>query len=133
MEKLNLDKNNLKKFGVTMGIALLVITFLFFLKRKHIIWPIPITSALFFILASFQPILLKPIYIFWMRLAFVLGWINTRLILFIIYYLIFTPIGLALRIFKIDLLDRKIDRNKKSYWLQKPHKEFNPLDYERQF
>ena len=48
-----------------------------------------------------------------------LGWINTRLILFIIFYLVFTPIGLVMRLFGVDLLDKKIDKNKNSYWRRK--------------
>lgn len=133
MEKLNLDKNNLKKFGITMGIAFFVITLFILLRHKHTTLPTFIISVIFFILAFIMPTLLKPIYIFWMKLAFVLGWINTRLILFIIFYLIFAPIGLGMRLFGVDLLDRKIDKNKDSYWRTKEKKEFIPLDYERQF
>jgi hypothetical protein len=72
------------------------------------------------------------VYIFWMRLAFILGWINTRIILFIIFYLIFTPIGIVLRIFGIDLLDRKIERDKESYWKKIEKKDMHS-DYQRQF
>lgn len=68
-----------------------------------------------------------------MRFALVLSWVNTRLILLIIFYLIFTPIGLAMRLFGIDLLERKSDKNKKSYWKKKEKKSFSRLDYERQF
>jgi hypothetical protein len=95
--------------------------------------PTTVISGLFFILAFIAPGLLKPIYIFWMRLAFVLSWINTRLILSIIFYLIFTPVGLGMRLFGVDLLDRKIEKNKDSYWINKEKKEFNARDYERQF
>jgi len=133
MEELNLDNNNLKKFGITMGVAFLVITLIILIRHKHNVVPISIISAIFFILAFVTPILLKPIYIFWMKLAFVLGWINTRLILFILFYLIFTPIGLAIRLLRVDLLDRKIYKNRKSYWKNKEGRVFNPLDYERQF
>ena len=34
---------------------------------------------------------LRPIYVGWMKFAFVLGWINTRLILGLFFYLILTP------------------------------------------
>jgi hypothetical protein len=68
-----------------------------------------------------------------MRFAYLLAWINTRLILCAIFYLVFTPIGLVMRLLKIDPLDRKIDKNKNSYWIKKEKKDFCPLDYERQF
>lgn len=77
--------------------------------------------------------ILKPLYIAWMRLASGLSWINTRLALLIIFYLLFTPIGLIIRLFGIDLLDIRIEKNKESYWKKKEKHEFNALGYERQF
>src|SRR4030042_2060623 len=133
MEKLNLDRDSLRKFGITMGIAFLVITLLIFIKHRHAIFPALVISALFFILAMLTPLVLKPIYIIWMRFAFILGWINTRIILVLMFYLIFTPIGIFLRVFKKDLLDRKIEKNKESYWHKKEPVIFNPGIYERQF
>ncbi len=133
MEKLNLDKKSLKKFGVTMGVAFLIIALLLLIRHKHNLLPLFSISIVFFMFAFTLPVLLKPIYILWMRLAFILGWITTRLILFIIFYFIFTPIGLGMRLFKVDLLDRKIDKNKESYWKEKEKGDFKPLNYERQF
>ena len=133
MEKLNLDKKTLKKFGITMGIAFSLITILLIIRHKYSILPTSVISLVFFVFTLIAPNLLRPIYIIWMRLAFMLGWINTRLILFIMFYLIFTPIGLAIRLLRVDLLDRKIYKNRKSYWRKKEGRVFNPLDYEKQF
>lgn len=133
MEKLNLDKKSLKKFGITMGVAFLVITLFILSRHRHSALPTSIISLLFFILAFIIPLLLKPIYIFWMKLAFILGWVNTRLILSILFYLILTPIGLGMRLLGVDLLDRKIDKSRDSYWIKREKKSFNTLDYERQF
>jgi len=74
--------------------------------------------------------LLKYLYIIWMRLAFILGWINTRILLLAIFYLLFTPIGIGIKLFGVDLLERKIDKNKDSYWKKK---DSLAADYERQF
>ncbi len=133
MDKLNLDKSRLRKFGITMGIAFMAITIFILLKHKHTIFYTSIISAVFFILALVTPVLLKPVYIFWTKLALILGWINTRLILLIIFYFVFAPIGLAMRLFGVDLLERGIERSKETYWKKKDKKAFNPLDYERQF
>jgi membrane-associated phospholipid phosphatase len=133
MEESSLDKKILKKFGITMGVVFSIITFFILIRHKYSILPTSIISVIFFISAFMMSVLLKPIYIFWMKLAFILSWINTGLILFIIFYLIFTPIGLGMRLFGADLLDKKIDKHKKSYWKEKKNKEFSPLDYEKQF
>lgn len=133
MERLNLDKKNLRKFGITMGVVFLVITLLIFIKHRYIAVSVSIISFLFFALALFIPRSLKLLYSLWMKFAFVLAWINTRLILFILFYLIFTPLGLSMKIFGADLLDRKIDKSRNSYWKKKEKKHFNLSDYERQF
>lgn len=133
MEKLNLDKNNLRKFGITMGVAFLVITLFILIRQGKSIFPTSIISAVFFILAFIIPNMLKHVYIVWMKLAFILSWINTRLILLIIFYFVFAPIGLAIRLFGVDLLDRRIERKKESYWKEKEKHKFGRLNYERQF
>ena len=133
MDKLKLDRKSLRQFGITMAIAFLIITLIIFIRHKYSVIPASIISATFLILAFVSPTLLKPIYILWMKLAFILGWINTRLILFIIFYLVFTPVGLVMRLFRIDLLDRKIDKNKESYWRKEERSGFSLLNYERQF
>ncbi|MFH0790877.1 MAG: SxtJ family membrane protein [Candidatus Omnitrophota bacterium] len=133
MDKLNLSTKNLRKFGITMAAAFLVISFFILIKHRNSPLPAVITAIIFFISAVLIPNLLKPVYIFWMRLAFILGWINTRLILCVIFFLILTPIGLVIKLFGIDLLDTKTDKNKQSYWIKKDKKEFSLADYERQF
>lgn len=132
MEKLKLDKRTLRKFGMTMGIAFLVVSSLFFFRDKHIgaVYGL-VVSCIFFIMGLISPALLRPVYITWMRFAFILGWVNTRVILVILFYLIFTPVGLVMRLFRIDLLERK---NKEgTYWKDKEKVYFNPLNYERRF
>jgi len=133
MDKLKLDKKSLRQFGITMAAAFLIITLIIFARHKYSVMPTLIISATFLILAFALPALLKPVYVFWMRMAFVLGWINTRLILFILFYLLLTPIGLVMRLFKADLLDRKIAKEKDSYWREKEKIKFKPINYERQF
>lgn len=133
MEKIRTDKKTLSNFGITMSAVLLVIAGVVFLKRKDLPAPVIAVSVLFFIIGMARPEFFRPVYLAWMRLAFVLSWINTRLILAVIFYLIFTSIGLFLKLFRVDLLDIKIDKNKVSYWHKKEKKQFNPLDYEHQF
>lgn len=62
-----------------------------------------------------------------------IGWVNTRLLLGIIFYLVFTPLGLLLRLFGKDMLNRKLEPEAKTYWLDKEKQPFKPEDWERQF
>lgn len=133
MEKLSMDKKTLRKFGITMGIALFIIALLLFFRHKHSPVAVLSISAVWFICAFIAPGILKPLYIGWMKFAFILSWINTRVILFIIFYLIFTPVGVAMRLFGADLLKRKTDKNRDSYWQKAVKKPFDRVSYEKQF
>lgn len=133
MEKLDLTSRNLRKFGLTMGVALFVINIFVLLRHKHGASPVALLSAFFFLSSLITPVILKPVYIFWMRLAFMLSWINTRLILIIIFYLIFSPLGFIIKLCGKDLLERKIDRSKSSYWIKKEKLVLGMLHYEKQF
>ena len=133
MEELKFDSKTLRKFAITMGTAFLIIALVLFLKHKHSPLSVLSIAAIWFILAFTMPGLLKPVYILWMKLAFILGWVNTRIILFIIFYLIFTPAGIVMRILRPDPLKIRIDKKKDSYWQKADKKSFNKPSYERQF
>lgn len=73
-----------------------------------------IFSVYFFLTGIFLPKSLTFIYNPWMIFASYLAWINTHIILFILYSILFIPIGIIIKIFKIDLLGK--NRKEKSYW-----------------
>jgi hypothetical protein len=65
----------------------------------------------------FAPSLLRPIYVVWMALALPIGWVISHLLLLAVYYLVFTPVGLVLRLVGYDPLNRNFDRSARSYWI----------------
>ncbi len=52
----------------------------------------------------------------WMRLASLLGGINTRILLAIAFYLILTPISLLYRLANRDAADHFLRNRRPSYW-----------------
>jgi len=66
----------------------------------------------------FFPRLLKPIFVGWMILAFPIGWLVSRVILMFLYFGVFAPIGLLLRLFGHDPLRLK-KPDVESYWEEK--------------
>ncbi len=132
MDRSKLDKIAFKNFGLTIGVVFLIFSGLFFLRQKQgVAVNNLVVSCIFFITGLVLPILLRPIYIIWMQLAFYLSWINTRIILVILFYLIFTPVGLFMKLFKINLLEK--ENKDKTYWIKKERIDFNILNYERRF
>ena len=115
-----------------MFLALSVIGTILFLRNKpHFVFFY--SAGLFFLLGAGAPPIIRPLHCVWMRLAFILEWVVTRLIMLIIFYLVLTPIGWAMRLSGKDPLQRKIEKGKTSYWKDSPKKIFDPADYERQF
>jgi small-conductance mechanosensitive channel len=127
------SKRDLRKFGLTIGIAFLLLAVLLFFTEKSSFIYFGSLGTLLIIIGLVIPQTLKPINKVWMSLSIVLGWIMTRVILTILFYLAITPIGYLAKLFRKDFLDMKIDDSKESYWQKRVKKEFDPLDYERQF
>jgi hypothetical protein len=50
-----------------------------------------------------------------MKIGHVLGWINTRIILGIVFFVLFTPLALLFRVFGRDPMERKLDGSMSSY------------------
>lgn len=136
MDKIKTDRTTLRKFGFLMATALVLIGLIIFTKHKHSVTPTVVMALSFMLItisiAIFAPLLLKYPYILWMRLAGILSWVNTRLLLAIIFYLVFSPVGLFRRLFRIDLLERGPGPLNDSYWKPKAGKRELPDDYHRQ-
>jgi len=68
------------------------------------------------ILGLVWPAFVRPIYIAWMTVAFPIGWLVSHLLLAVIFYLVISPIGLIMRLCGYDAMQRKFDRQAKTYW-----------------
>jgi len=72
----------------------------------------------------YRPLLLR-LYRWWMGLSETLGWISSRVILAMIFYLVFTPIGLLLRLLGKSLLDTRFPDDKISLWQKRSNGQSN--------
>ena len=127
------EKRELRKFGITVGIVLGLLGGLFFWREKEYYFYFLIFSAALLFLGTVVPILLKPIHKVWMILALLLGWVMTRMILSVLFYLVVTPIGLLAKLFGKDRLDLAFDKSAESYWRSKDNTRQETNDYEKQF
>ncbi len=92
---------------------------------------ITLGGAVFFLFFSIVwPKVLMPLYKIWVKIGDFIGGIISRIILIILFFLIFTPIGLVLKVLGKDLLNKKIDRSKSSYWI---HRDKQPESLKNQF
>jgi hypothetical protein len=84
------------------------------LDRSSPTWPW-IIAAVMVSLAVAVPGLLIYIYKPWLKFGAVAGWINTRIILFVMFYGLITPTGLIRRLFGSDPLRRRFEPESDSY------------------
>lgn len=128
-------EKELKSFGLSIGLALVVLAGFLFWKEKGSYFYFLIVGNVLVILSELCPGILKPLQKPWMMFVVALGWLSNRIILSIIFYLVVSPIGLILRLFGKNFLDIKIDKSKFSYWNQRnaiPQK-VRKENYEKQF
>jgi len=127
------EKSDLRKFGVTMSIILIMIAGFLFWKEKESFQIFLTVGVVLCVLGLAIPVVLKPIYWGWMIFATILGWIMTRVILSLLFYVMITPIGLISRLFGKQFLELKWDKSQKSYWNKRKKLVRNKTYYEQQF
>ena len=130
----NIQSTNkiLKSFGLTIGFLIVVIGGFFFYNKNELFVYFFSIGLIFICLSLIAPTVLKPIHKIWMTFAIIIGWVMTRVILSILFYLIISTIGIFARIVGKDFLNLKSKSNE-SYWnIRNKEDELNQ-DYEKQF
>ena len=133
IKKIPTDRRALRNFGLLMACVLLLAgSWLWWQGAAS--WPwMTGASALLAVIGLAVPATLRPFYKAWMVLALLLGWIMTRVILTLVYYLVLTPIALLGRAFGEQFLQLKTSTEAKSYWVRRTGPARPKGDYERQF
>jgi hypothetical protein len=111
-----MTKQKLRNFGLMMGsfVGILFGLLLPYLFSHGIpMWPW-IVLGVFFFFALLLPYFLFPIYKGWMVIGHWLGWVNTRIILGILFYLVFFPMGVFMKLLGKDPMMRKLKRNEET-------------------
>ena len=116
MDEIKIGSN--KSFGIVFFIVFFIIALFPLINKGEIkIWSL-IISIIFLILGLKNSKILSPLNKIWFKFGIFLGKIISPLIMGIIFFLVVTPIGILMRIFKKDLLNLKLN-NHKSYWIEK--------------
>ncbi len=108
-----------RSFGIVMGVFFAIVGLwpvLFGGTPRW--WSIGIAAA-FTVLALVLPRVLAPLNRLWFRFGLFLNRIVSPIILGLMFYGVFTPIGLLLRLFGKDLLRLKLDKSTESYWIDR--------------
>ena len=115
----NIKISSNRNFGLVFFIVFLIVT----------IWPITydepvriwsaIISLVFLILGLMNSILLTPLNKLWFKFGIILGAIVSPVVMGVVFFLVVTPIGLIMKIMGKDLLNKKYDKKKRTYWIKR--------------
>lgn len=73
----------------------------------------------FVIVGTFMPRVLTWFYKIWVKFGELIGGVISKIILLILFYGLFTPISIVLKVLRKDLLHKKLDKKSQSYWLDR--------------
>ncbi len=111
------DRKTLVTFGLLVGGLLAVLFGLLFpwlRGRRFPAWPWA-AGAVLAALALGAPALLAPVYRAWMAVGAALGWLNTRILLGAVFYLVVTPLAAVMRLTGRDPLRRRFEPRAGTY------------------
>ena len=113
-----------RNFGIVFSIVFLLIALWPLLKQNDVrIWSL-IISIIFLILGLLNSSILLPLNKLWFKFGILLGSIVAPIVMGIVYFLVVTPTGLIMRMFRKDLLNLK-KNNKNTYWIDKDNSNSN--------
>lgn len=85
------------------------------LRVPVILW----TGATIFAIVYYAvPAIQRSAFRAWMTITYPIGWTVSHIILGVFYFLIVTPIGLIMRLFGRDPMQRRFERDRPSYWVE---------------
>ena len=114
--KIKISSN--RSFGIVFFVVFFVFAIWPLLDNQDIrIWSL-IISLVFLILGILNSNLLKPFNIIWFKFGIFLGSIVSPLVMGLVFFIVVTPTGFIMRIFRKDLLNLK-KNNDSSYWITK--------------
>lgn len=121
-----------RSFGIVFSILFLFIGLYPLVNDMPIrFWSLGICFS-FLIITALLPNFLKPLNFLWGKLGFLLSKIMSPVILGALYLIVIVPVGLFLRLFRIDLLKLRQGKDIQSHWVKRDSSEeiINNLPYQ---
>ena len=134
IKALKTGRNELRKFGLTVGGVFGALALLFYFRHKPAYILFAALSAPLVLLGMIFPRGLRIVYIGWMSMALVLGTVVSTILLSVFFYLVITPVGVLARLLGKDFLSLKLSPTAASYWMKRAATDAKTkAHYEQQF
>lgn len=128
--KIELPSN--KRFGIFFTLVFLISSIYFYLKEFNMVSYVLGTCVIvFFLITIFNSKILMPLNKLWMNFGLALGMIVSPIVMGVIFFVIFTPIGILMRLFGRDELFLQF-KTKPSYWTKR-NEDIHSNSFRKQF
>jgi len=105
-----------RKFGLFLAALFLLAGLAPLWRTGEVRWWAVIAGGALALLALAFPVAIQPLYKASLKVGGVLGWINTRILLSVLFYLVFTPVGLIVRMVRGGETSWAKRAARPSYW-----------------
>ncbi len=113
------EQSSEKSFGVVFSIVFLIVALYPLINSESLrIWAL-VVSIIFFLLAFLAPKILVLPNKLWFKFGLLIGSIVAPIVMAIVYFITVLPTGIIMRLLGKDLLKQKLDKNAKSYWIER--------------
>ncbi len=113
--KIKISSN--RNFGLVFFIVFLIVGIWPLTNEEPFrIWSV-IISSVFLVLGLMNSKLLTPLNKLWFKFGMILGAIVAPVVMGVVFFLVITPIGIFMKIIGKDLLNKKYDKKKATYWI----------------
>jgi hypothetical protein len=116
MEHIEVTKKTLRQFGLMVGGVFLLIGLWPFVWRQESVrlWAV-VPGSLLAVAGLVVPTVLKQVYQGWMWVGHIMGWVNTRIILGVLFYGVVTPMGMVMKLTGRDPMRRGYEPDALTY------------------
>jgi len=122
MSKFKIKMSSNRNFGLVFSVFFLILGFWPLIYGENLkVWLV-IISIVFLILGLIKSKILTPLNIIWYKLGMILGDIVAPVVMGIVFFLVVTPIGLFMKLIGKDLLNKKFNNKKTTYWIKRVEK-----------
>ena len=118
-QNIQVERGSEKSFGLIFAVVFFIVGLYPLVNNKDILlWPL-ITALTFFMLGYMAPKVLTVPNKLWFKLGLALGAVVAPVVMALVYFTTVVPIGLIMRLMGKDMLQQKLNKNAKSYWINR--------------
>jgi|TARA_B100000959_G_scaffold283979_1_gene354296 hypothetical protein len=110
-----------RNFGLVFSFVFFIIGIYPLFNKGEVNYLAFLVSIILCLIALIRPNILTLPNRLWFKFGLLLGMITTPIVMAFLFYSTFAPIGLFFKAFGKDLLNQQIDKNAKTYWIERKH------------